>query len=351
MKRFTQLLFAALAAILLAPSGLRAETSKLRVVGTQSTYASIADFIGGDRVVVDYIVRGDQDPHFVRPRPSLAQKLTKADLFISTGLDLELWAPALIDMSRNEEIRSGQRRYVSAAAGVRLQEIPKTRSRSEGGVHIYGNPHITPNPLNGKVIAKNIASGLARIDPDGAGLYQKNYQRFCDEIDRRLYGEELLQLIGAATLNRLAEHPDRLIRFLQNKSYKGTPLIDRLGGWLKQGMAFRGKKIIGYHKNWAYANALFGLQMRNYVEPRPSIPPSPRHIEAVIKQMQQEKIGVILAANYYDESRVRAIAERVGARAVIVPIGVYGAEGVDDYFAVIDSFVDQLAAAYQAQGA
>ena len=325
----------------------RAERGKLRVVGTQSTFASIAAYVGGDRVTTDFIVRGDQDPHFVRPRPSLAQKLSRAGLFVSTGLDLELWAPSLIDMSRNKEIRSGQRRYVSASQGIRLLEVPRAKTRGEGGVHIYGNPHIQTSPLNARIIATNLATGLANVDPAGRAYYTERYERFCAEIDRRLYGEELLRLIGAKTLNRLAERPSRLMGFLQKRQYQGAPLGDRLGGWLGQGMVFRGEKAIGYHKNWAYFNELFGLEMRNYVEPRPSIPPSPRHVEDVIRQMREEEIEVIVAANYYDETRVRSVAKRVGAKAVIVPLGVGAEPGARDFFSLIDTIVTRIADAYR----
>lgn len=321
----------------------QAEQSKLRVVGTQATYSSIAQYIGGDKVTTDYIVRGDQDPHFVRPRPSLAQKLTRADLFISTGLDLELWAPSLIDMSRNKEIRSGQRRYVSASHGVRLLEIPQVKSRQAGGVHIYGNPHLQTSPINARIIAKNITTGLSRIDPENRDYYQKNLSRFHSELDRRLYGPKLLKLIGANTLNRLAERPNRLISFLQEKQYQGQPLIDHAGGWLKQAMPFRGRKVVAYHKNWAYFGELFGLQIRNYVEPRPGIPPSPRHVEEVVKQMRDENIEVIIAANYYDETRIRTIADKVGATPVIMPLGVVGSTDQNAYFRLLDNIINQIA--------
>lgn len=336
----------ALSLIALSNHAHAQEGGKLLVVGTQSTYAAIAQYVGGDRVKVDFIVRGNQDPHFVRPRPSLAQKLTRADLFISTGLDLELWAPSLIDMSRNKEIRSGQRRYVSASQGMRMLEIPQTKSRGEGGVHIYGNPHLQTSPLNSRIIAKNIATGLSNIDSAGRATYTKNYERFCAEIDRRLYGEELVRLIGAATLNRLAERPTRLTTFLEERQYQGRPLSERLGGWLKQGSSFRGRTVVAYHKNWAYFSELFGLKIRNYVEPRPGIPPSPRHVETVVKQMRAEKINVIIAANYYDETRVRNISQKVGAKAVIMPLGVEGPPTAGAYFSLIDGIVSSIAAAF-----
>ena len=116
---------------------------KINVVTTLSTYADIAEKIGGDKVNVQYIVAGDQDAHFVRPKPSFAVMLNKADLFVSTGLDLELWVPSLVDMSKNDKIRSGGSGFVAAYDGIELLEKPQVLSRSEGGLHIYGNPHIT----------------------------------------------------------------------------------------------------------------------------------------------------------------------------------------------------------------
>jgi zinc/manganese transport system substrate-binding protein len=330
--------------------GNSALAAPLRVVTTMPCYADIAKRVGGDRVTAVALVKGYQDPHFLRPKPSLANKLKTADLLVSTGLDLELWLPSLIDLSRNPEIRSGQRRYVSASQGVKLLEIPKVRSRVDGGVHLFGNPRICTSPINAKVIARNIATGLSKVDPQGEETYQKNLKLFAEEIDRRLYGEALIKILGSRILNRMVTNPDRLISFLEEKQYKGKPLIEYLGGWLKKGMPLRGKKIVGYHKNWAYFNHLFGLKMVNYLEPRPAIPPTPKHIEEVIEQMRQEKISVVAAANYFPEDRVRLVAERVGATAVIVSMDVGGLPEVTTYFHYIDHLLDSLLAVYGNQG-
>jgi zinc/manganese transport system substrate-binding protein len=329
------------------PGTAAAEAHKLRIVATQSTWGSIAQAIGGDRVTVESLVRGDQDPHFVRPRPSLAQKLGRAELLVSTGLDLELWLPALVDLSGNKEIRSGGRRYVAVSQGIRMLDVPATKSRAQGDLHVYGNPHVQLSPLNACVAAKNVATGLTTVDPDGRDLYAKNYQAFCAEIHRRLYGEELVRLIGAPTLDRLAVQPGRLAPFLAERQYKGRPLAERLGGWLKQAEAFRGRKAVAYHKSWPYFTDVFGLDIRNYVEPRPGIPPSPRHIEELMKQMRDEQVRVIITENFYDESRVRQIASRVGGEAVVLPVGVGGTPEARDYFALMDHIVSRIAAAYR----
>jgi ABC-type Zn uptake system ZnuABC Zn-binding protein ZnuA len=315
------------------------------VVTTLSTYAEIAREIGGNLIEAHYLCQGDEDPHFVRPKPSFSVLVSKADLFVTTGLDLELWAPTVIDSSRNPRIREGQKGYVAVYDGIHLLERPVTADRSQGGVHIYGNPHIYTSPLNGKVIATNIAIGLGKVDPVHKKAYKRGLDAFNNEVDRRLFGPELVGLVGAETLEKLAESGN-LIRFLREQPYQGSPLIDRLGGWMKEALPLRGKKIVTYHKNWVYFTDLFGLDVVAEVEPKPSIPPSPRDVERLIQRMQAEGVRVILAANYYDENKVRNIAQRVGARAVIVPVSVYGAPGVDTYFDLLDCWIQGLKEAF-----
>ncbi len=319
---------------------------KIQVVTTLTVYADIARTIGGDKVEVRAIVAGDQDAHYVKPKPSYAVWLSKADLFVETGLDLELWAPTLIDKSRNPKIRSGQPGYVAVADGVKMLEVPSAMDRSQGDVHIYGNPHIHTSPINAKIIAENIAIGLSKVSPENADYFRENLQKFKQEIDRRLFGEKLVQILGGETLTQLALS-GQLIPFLQSQSFQGKQLIEYLGGWMKEMLPLRGKKLVAYHKNWVYFEKLFGLEIMGYVEPKPGIPPSPRHVESLLQLMRKYQIKVILAANYFDERKVREIAEKIGGKAVIVPLSVNGVPEVQNYFQLIDYWIQYLKAAFQ----
>lgn len=330
---------------LLLISGMLFAQQKINVVTTLSTYADIAKMIGKDKIDVKYIVQGDQDAHFVRPKPSYAVLLSKADLFISTGLDLELWVPSLLDMSHNEKIRSGQVGFVAAADGIDLLDKPIVLSRSEGGLHIYGNPHITSSPLNYKIIAENITIGLEKVDPGNSEFYRYNFKSLIENLDNRIFGKELVELMGGRLLTKLA-NSGNLFEFLESKEYKGKKLIDYLGGWLKKALPIRGKEIVAYHKNWVYFSKLFGLKVAAYVEPKPGIPPSPKHVENLIQLMHTKKIKVIIAANYFDENKVREIASKVDAVPVIMPMYVYGVPGVTDLFSLVDYWVENLTSAF-----
>ena len=315
--------------------------ASVKVVTTLSSYAAIAEAVGGDRVEVQSISRGDEDAHFVKPKPSYALLLKDANLFVTTGLDLELWAPTLVDKSGNRSIRDGQDGFVSASQGVPLLDVPTSADRSAGDVHIYGNPHIFTSPLNAKIIAANIAAGLIRVDPDGATIYRDRLAAFQDQIDRRTFGDRLVEALGGQVLDDLARQ-NRLLGFLQSQTLDNRPLIEFLGGWLGDGLVFRGAEIITYHKNWIYFTELFGLEVVDYVEPKPGIPPSAKHVHDLVEEIETRKIPVLLAASYFSKQQIEAIAGRTGIRAVQVPMGP-GVDGVTDYFALIDLWVQSLA--------
>lgn len=318
---------------------------KIKVVTTLPDYAYIAKYIGEDKVETIPIVAGDQDAHFVRPKPSYALLMKDADLFVTTGLDLELWVPSLMDMANNPKIRSGQSGYVAAYDGIRLLDKPSALTRSEGGLHIYGNPHINTSPLNMKVIADNIAIGLSKISPADESFFMDNSNKFKAEIDRHLFGDQLVKILGGKMLTKLAI-AQNLIPFLQSHNYQGKKLIDYLGGWLKEGMVFRDAKIVTYHKGWIYFLRLFGLEEIGNVEPKPGIPPSPKHVEELVNKMRQSNVHVILSANYFDEEKVKRIAQKVGAVPVIVPYYVGGVPEATTVFDIYDFWVTHLRDAY-----
>lgn len=313
---------------------------RVQVVTTLAPYAALAREVGGDRVEVRSIARGDEDAHFVKPKPSLALMLRTADLFVTTGLDLELWAPTLVDKSGNRRIRDGQPGFVNASRGVPLLDVPSSVSRSAGDIHVYGNPHIFTSPLNAKIVARNIADGLKRVDPTGESVYDRNLAVLETRLEEALYGRELVELLGPGALDPLVRS-GQLFSFLENQSYRGTKLTDLLGGWLGRTRALRGAKIVTYHKNWTYFTELFGLQVVDYVEAKPGIPPSARHVHHLVDTIRQEGIRVLLAANYFDPKQPGAIAERTGCRAVVLPMGPTGAE-IPDYIALVDLWVTEL---------
>jgi len=270
-------------------------------------------------------------------------------VFVATGMDLEMWAPALVNQSNNPDIRSGQKGYVSASAGMKIIETPVTVSRAEGDVHIFGNPHIHTSPLNGKVIAENIYVGLAKVAPQHADFFAQNLKKFKNEVDERTFGKELTKMLGGKVLTNLALR-GKLVPFLEKKQYKGKPLIDYLGGWMKQALPLRGKKVVSYHKNWSYFSQVFGVEVVEYMEPKPGIPPTPGHVVNVINKMKELNIKVMLVANYFDVARVHKVSDKVGAIPVIVGLAPGGQEGMNTFFDQFDIWITELNKAFKKVG-
>jgi len=342
-------IFIGLVTVMLMSNLSIANTSRLRVVTTLPDYGVFARQIGGERVSVQSIVLGTQDAHFIRPKPSFVNLVRKADVLIATGLDLELWVPTIVDKSGNSHVRSGQPGYVSAAQGMKLLEKPQLMSRAEGGLHIYGNPHVTCSPIQMRVAMQNIAYGLIKNDPQGKEIYLKNLELLQYELDKRLFGEKLVKMLGGKALCDLAEK-GKLIPFLKNNKFQGKPLMDFLGGWMKEMLPLRGTSVVTYHKNWVYFLHLFGLKEAGTIEPKPGIPPSPRHVTELINLMREQKIRIILAANYFDEQKINRVAEKVGAEPVIVPLYVGGIPEVKNYFQLVDYWVQSVRKAAKRAG-
>jgi ABC-type Zn uptake system ZnuABC Zn-binding protein ZnuA len=346
MEGFRMLTALLVSAALLGVPAPAAAAPPIKVVTSLTTYGAIAREILGDRGTVTSIAQGDEDPHFVQPKPSFVAVLRNADLFVTTGLDLELWVPPLLDRAGNRKVSEGGPGYVTAYTGIQLLEVPTSLSRSEGDIHADGNPHIHTDPINGIIIARNILSGLRRVSPGDAAYFNQREQDFERRVLEATIGTELVNMLTAPVAYDLLKS-DKLYDFLAQKQYQGKPLLDRLGGWMKEAQVFRGKEIACYHKEWAYFSNRYKVTCAEYIEAKPGIPPTPGHVQEVIALMKERKIPVLFASNYFDRNQIRQVAQRTGAQPVIVPENTNGAPGVNTYFDLMNSWVNGLAAAFK----
>jgi ABC-type Zn uptake system ZnuABC Zn-binding protein ZnuA len=276
----------------------------VKVVTTIPDLKSITELIGGNKVSVLSIATGYQNPHFVDPKPSYIINLSNADMFVTVGLDLETgWSPQLLSSSRNNKIQKGAAGYVDASTGVTLYQVPSSVNRAEGDIHIYGNPHYWLDPVNGKVIARNIADGLERVDPANKATYEANLQAFNSKVDAKMKEWQL----------------------------KIAP--------------FKGAKIIAYHNEWVYFETRFGLQIVDFMEPKPGIPPSPSQLVKVIKEVKANNIKVIISSPYFTTSSSDVVSKQTGAKELTLATSTGAFDSIKNYFDLFDYNINQLAAA------
>jgi len=286
---------------LLAVSFTVAKAGTIKVVTTTTDLKSITELVGGNKVSVSSIATGFQNPHFVDPKPSYIISLSNADLFVTVGLDLETgWSPQLLSSSRNTKIQKGSAGYVDASEGVGLLQVPSSVNRGEGDIHIYGNPHYWLDPYNGKVIARNIADGLERIDPSNKTFYEDNLQTFFKKIN------------------------------------------EKMAEWQTRIAPYKGSKIIAYHNEWCYFERRFGLTIVDFMEPKPGIPPSPSQLVKVIKEVAADKIKVIISSPYFSTSSSDVVAKQTGVKELTLATSVNAFNPIKNYFDLFDYDIDQL---------
>jgi ABC-type Zn uptake system ZnuABC Zn-binding protein ZnuA len=273
---------------------------KLNVVTTTTNLASIAESVGGEHVSVTSIGSGDEDPHFIQAKPSYMMKARKADLWICVGMELEIGYEGLIlQGSRNPRIQINTPGHLDASEGIMKLEVPTGKvDRSMGDVHPLGNPHYWLDPYNGRIIAKNICQRLKQLDPEHAGDYDRNLAAFLSKLDTAM------------------------------------------AGWVAKLKPFEHSRIVTYHRSWPYFANRFNLDVVAELEPKPGIPPGPKHILEVINIMKSEKAGVILMEPFYNRDDAEAVAKKTGAKVVVVPNAVN--EQVKDYIAMLDNVVNRL---------
>jgi ABC-type Zn uptake system ZnuABC Zn-binding protein ZnuA len=283
----------------------------VNVIASTEDLASLAREVGGDRIKVEAIAKGYQDPHFVEAKPSFILKLHAADLLIAVGREMEVgWLPPLVQQCRNAKVQPGASGYLDASLNVRILEIPTGQiTRAMGDVHPLGNPHYWLDPGNGRRIAQAIQQKLAALSPGDAAYFAQRYADF----DRRL-----------------AEAEKR---------------------WDAMMAPYNGLRIVTYHRSWANFVDRFRLDVVGYVEPRPGIPPSPSHTLELIQAMKRDGIRLIIVEPYFDLKTPNAIARDTGGKVVVLSPSVGGVDTVRDYIGLFDYDLGQLVAAIKASGA
>ena len=284
------------AALVAAPKAAWAD-KKINIVTTTEDLASITSEIGGDLVSVESLSRGYQDPHFVDAKPSYLVKLRKADLFVEVGRDLEVgWVPGLLNSARNAKILPGGTGFVDASRNIQVLELGGPVGREQGDVHPLGNPHYWLDPENGLIMAATIRDGLSRVSPAGAATFASRYADF----ERRLRAKE--------------------------------------GEWKQRakGVGLTGTRVVTYHRSWPYFARAFGFEVLDFVEPKPGVPPTPKHIQDLTAEMKAQGVKLLIVEPYFDPKLPQEIARTTGAALVILPPSVGAAKEATSYLGLFD---------------
>lgn len=304
-------LFRAALAAGLTLAGTSSAFAAITVVTSTEDLASIVKEVGGEKVSVESLAKGYQDPHFVEAKPSFILKMNRADLLVAVGRELEIgWLPPLITQSRNPKIQQGGPGYLDASQTAKILDIPSGQvTRAMGDVHPQGNPHFWLDPANGRRIAQAVQGKLSEISRGDAAYFAQRYADF----DRRL-----------------SEGEKR---------------------WKAALAPYKGLKVVSYHRSWPNFADAFGIDVIGYVEPKPGIPPSPAHTLDLEQEMKRQNVKIVLVEPYFDAKTPNAIGRDTGAEVLVMPPSVGGVKEVTDYIKLFDYDINLLVTAIKKTGA
>lgn len=256
---------------------------------------ALSKTIGGDHIETIILAKGNWDPHFIIPRPSLIAKVRNADALIMNGGQLEIgWLPPLIKRASNPKTLPSSKTFLNLSHHVELINKPSSVDRKDGDIHPDGNPHFHLNPKNILILAEVIKKFLISIDTEHKEVYENNYAEFFDMWNKKM-------------------------------QVWNEKMVDK-----------KGLKVIQFHDNLAYFNSAFGLVNIGTIEPLPGIPPSSKHTIETIELIKKEHPCCILHDVYHSTKTAEFISEKTDIKVVLMPHDIEALENIDNLVSLFD---------------
>ena len=275
---------------------------KLKVLTSTMNIKSLTESIVGDRIHLESILKGPQDPHYLSPKPSYMIQARDADLLIFAGMELEIgWLPLIIQGARNPRIQQGRLGYLDASQFIQALSVPKGKvDRFFGDIHPFGNPHYFLDPLRAIQVSKGISEKLSELDPENQDHYLKNQGQFEKNIRKKMTE------------------------------------------WKKRIENSEVKKIVTYHGSFEYFLDRFQLNPVGLVEEKPGIPPSAKHILNLIDKIKTNQSPCILVSSFYDDKWAEKIKHSIPIHVETVAVEVMALKEVADYISLIEGVVQAI---------
>jgi len=289
------------AALLISLGLIPAASARLRVTTSTTDLAALAEAIGGDRVDVVSLSRPLQDAHYLDATPGMIVRISRSDLFIENGFDLEMgWVPEVLRETRNRNVRSGGPGHVNASNGIQAIQVPERIHRDMGDVHPSGNPHYTLDPIVAQQAARNIADGLIRVDPRHADTYRANLEAFIARSD------------------------------------------EVVNEWVARFEPHAGSRLIIYHKHFDYMLERLGLAVADSIEPLPGLAPSARHVAGLIARHSPDTVRMVVMEPWHDQRVGRQVADGIGVPLLLLCPTVGSCGGAGDLIGLFETNARKL---------
>lgn len=258
-----------LAAVLVLGLGVSAMTAcsggretavpgKMAVSVTFDAVKEIAAAVGGDRVTIGTIIPDGTEPHDFEPKAKDLVALTKARVFIYSGMGMETWEDSAVRSVGNSKLI-----VVEASKGV------APISAGEAGKY---DPHVWMSLKAAETEAQNIRDAFVSADPAGRDVYTRNCAAF------------------VAQLESLYKTYDAKFRPLKNRSF-----------------------VTG-HAAFAYFCRDFGLTQQSVEDVFAEGEPSPQKLAGLVKYCQANHVKTIFVEDMVSPAVSKTLADEVGAQ-------------------------------------
>ena len=238
------------------PSSQKPANGAIQVVTTISTFNSMVEAVGGDRVQVKSLVPVGASPEEYQPTPQDVATLSQAALLVENGAGLETWLGKTI-----ANVKSSTLRTVVASNGLQVKNQ---------------NPHLWMDPVNAKHYAFAIRDGLIMIDPQHADFYKKNARRYAASLDE----------LEASIARKIDAIPP-------SRRY-----------------------MIVFHNAWQYYNDRFGLTSLGFIEANPGQDPNPQQVARLIDLAREHQVRAIFTEPEYSAKIAQQIASNANIKVV-----------------------------------
>jgi zinc transport system substrate-binding protein len=265
--------------ILIFPFTLHAEN--LSVITTIFPLKEFAQAVGGDRVKVFQLLPPGAEVHTWEPKPSDIVKLSRADVFIYIGAEMEPWVSGILKTIENPKLQ-----IIEASQSLQLLRADQTEAlgeehhHSNESTHGRFDPHIWLNFDYDQKIVDKIATGLSTRDPEEILFYQRNaevYKTKLRNLDQR-YRKEL-------------------------------------------GRCDSKKIILGSHAAFGYLAKQYGLIQIPLYGISPNAEPTPKKMAEVITVAKSNQTKAIYYEELMSDKLAKTIAQETGAKTLVLSTG------------------------------
>ena len=156
------------------------QESRIKVSVTFDAMKEFVAAVGKDKVEISTIIPAGTEPHDFEPKAQDLAALSKAKVFVYSGLGMEGWAEEAIQAADNAALVS-----VEASKGA---DAIKNTEQEEIEEHGQYDPHIWLSLKGAQLQVKNIKDGLVRADPSNKAYYEENCDNFVSRLES-LYSE------------------------------------------------------------------------------------------------------------------------------------------------------------------